>query len=186
MIFVTSIPSTGTNFLLSLLGPHESIHELPKKIKRGEKHHSVVFTHLHQTYNHIILEYAQKYRTIVPLRDPLAAATTWASRYSMGWQEAKNRFLSWHQLAQLDKKANIEYLPVDLPRRDEALAKLGLSLETDWHPVNQSPPHPLKAQYRAGRIPDLPEKYLFALQDVEESIRPLLEREGYKDLLWWS
>jgi len=142
--------------------------------------------------------------TVVPLRDPLLSLIT---RHQQG-DSMDNLVIdvvgAWQWLAL--NKLNPLYFPVDQKFGEWERHDLGcymyadLRFEgfmqgdvhwpfSDWTPVNSQGDYPLKTAYYAGdfdRIKAEIGQPVHYLQDIEGVLRPLLEREGYRELIWWT
>lgn len=165
--FVVSVPSTGTIFLVNLL-----------------KQVGDVFWQHHGDTNTI--GYVRDYRTITPLRDPGLALCTWLDG-GLGRRHILERLSLWECVVAFDEACEIEYMPVDLPgHREAALQALNLGIETNWLPVNSQPNYMIRRQYIEGDVSRINPLYWKKLKELAPLLRPLLERHGYQDLLWWE
>lgn len=167
MIFVPSVPSTGTMFLVNLLVRHNQ---------------EVVW--LHHDDNGVI-DLALKERTITPLRDPGLVLCTWIDN-KIGRKHILDRLSLWESVVAYDEAMKIEYVPVDLKHhRDVALQSLNLNLMTDWKPVNSTGVYKVRKEYLNGEVSRIDPLYWKKLKDLSPALRPLLERVGYRALPWW-
>lgn len=192
MIFVPSVMSTGTNFLLALLGGEAwNLFEiLDGKLING-KRPDVATIHLrHKDWQEsdwmwpTIKAFAMGHRTIAPLRDPALSLIT---AVHSGKYDPMLRLAGFRDLVELDALAGVEFLPVDLPGvREEVLAQILPGVVSSWRPANSLGDYPLKRRYLAGDADALPSRLWFELRAAESRLRPLLERVGYRGLLWWS
>jgi hypothetical protein len=148
---------------------------------------------------------AWNHPTIIPLRDPLAALISYQRRAEDTGQIDTGLFRPatdivdrWKMLAESEARLHkVNYLAWDLPEfvassrlwdraqavglRDPRPSRSGLPK------LNTSGDHRLKDAYRAGDLAGLASvSALGYLIDAEETLRPFLERRGYRDLLWWS
>ncbi len=152
--------------------------------------------------------WCRRFRPVMPMRDPLRVAISHEIR------SAEMDVGTWVKAGPVMDAHLAQYLPLDLLSTDKErvgalrgiLRSRGLErgepvkhcLEWagKWDDVsgsqdlaNASGGHPLKQIYAERDFYSLkaamPAK-VKALQDQERSLRPWLERMGYRDLMWWS
>lgn len=122
MIYGLTIPRTGTHFLTTLLEDYEAkvVHIWPKEVD--------TWSQLLHAGDPII----------VPLRHPLEVAKSWKRREIGPGDTLKVLDLPqwWRLLIGVVDPAHPYYLPLDVPDRDNYLARICLladvDLETDW------------------------------------------------------
>jgi len=156
--------------------------------------------------NYIAEAMIEKYPTVTPLRDPLLSIITRHSRHP----DKDHRYIiaayTW-----LLQQPKVFCLPVDTvgdsdtPHRQlllkVALKVCGLDPYVDYvkqyaetWPVSNTAKDmpfnlPLKEMYKAkdlDGIEKLLPREIATLREEEKNLRPLLEKWGYCDLLWWS
>lgn len=150
--------------------------------------------------------------TIIPLRDPLAALISYQHRAEETGQIETGLFQPtsvivdrWIMLAESEARLHkAHYLAWDLEQASgvgdpesfkarlwDAAQAVGLRdpkpSRAGLPKLNTSGDYPLKDAYRAGNFEALLIGVLGMayLIKVESRIRPFLERQGYRDLLWW-
>ncbi len=170
---------------------------------------------IHGHFNHDNIKMMQAFATtcpvVIPLRDPLLAliSSKQRDRSQHGqYLHVVDQFVD--MVAKIDvcrKVYDPLYFPIDLidkedmnDRRDALRAVLihtGLDdpgyswpVAKDWpRPNSRDDDHDLKRAYLDGDFKTvklhLP-KEVERLKDAECVIRPLLERVGYRDLIWWG
>lgn len=187
MIFSPSVPSTGTNFLLGILGGEawDLFETLRGKTING-KPPDVAILHLPTAawLWEKVETFALTHRTIIPLRDPLLSVAT---ALRVGQRDPMLNILGFEDIVTLDALTEVEFLPVDLPGvREAALESIAPGVVTNWLPVLSQGDYPLKREIAAGNVSSIPAGLWRALCSREARLRPLLERVGYRNLLWWS
>jgi hypothetical protein len=168
---------------------------------------NLVYGHVYERELPTLLSLARWWKPIVPLRDPLAGLVTRQNRHPD--QTHTHIVNAWLRLVEVVDELEPEYVPLDLlikpeDRRDAMIrvvekAKLGcgawhtqaLTWASQWpqNKHNSKGNYPLKEAYRAGDIEALEGVLgheLTQLRLAEPVLRPFLEKQGYKDLLWWS
>ena len=146
---------------------------------------------------------------VIPMRDPLLALVSTAERNpDNDPMKQVDAFVSLAERIEGMHETYVPmYVPVDLMaeqrpvKRYDALVQLQLhcglpierSLTTDtaslWAPINSAGKYPLKTAYYEGEkkpIWDRLGREIGVLQANQETVRPMLERIGYSDLLWWD
>ena len=128
-----TIRGTGSLFLRNLLSPPYELVPL----QGAPVKHSLVFDHLYPGHMKHFHRWIQKFDVLVmPVRNPASVAATWIKR----GEKLEHFLFMWSQWAALAPFAHI--LPIDHPDRDQYLKKLsdavGIPLETDWEPFNQT------------------------------------------------
>jgi len=124
-IFLTSIPHTGSHFLQHLLSLDKFIHVFDANIEEHLKKADLI---------------------VAPLRKPEDVWKSWVRRFNTTPNEHIKRgaaFLNcWERMNHFSMTYTIHFLPVDVERREEWLAKMGQlvgkELKTDWPKVNGS------------------------------------------------
>lgn len=137
---------------------------------------------------------AQCWDVIVPVRDPLLAVITRHIRHP----DLDHRYIV-HAFARLELlDSYVHWLPVDLAPsvRPPLAVDVPTEASESFLKANQAPSynvtpsnHPLKQAYLAGDFQTIATQCgpaVDLLLDKAEDIRPLLERLGYTDLLWWT
>ncbi len=201
------------NFIqLQALRKNETFLRDPVSGQAGLVHGVVNLLQGHFTPQHaqLIMAFAAQCPTIIPLRDPLAALVTRQHRHpELSHVHIVNGFVELASKIDLHRDSfNPLYVPWDMfhatDDRVMALTDIvehaGLSYDKnaetigDWAaswPIaehNSQGVYPLKRAYKDGDWPALraelaPE--IQVLQQAEHIIRPMLERVGYRNLLWW-
>lgn len=209
--FVLSVQHTGTWFAISLIRLWKSAHfeelklAVPERMKRGVK--PDFFSHLHHHCDSRICELndtvLQNHKTVLPVRDPLLSLITRQSRHPT-W---RHRYIvdGFCWMAEREDAENAHFYPVDLGddadsrfRRTLAVAEhWGMPPVAEmgefakrWEKQNATGSNWMKVAYRNRRLSEICDQGLRNeieyLQSCEGVIRPFLERQGYKDLIWWS
>lgn len=212
MFVLLSLPHTGTTFTASFLEGTPGVDGRINLEAMGDGSPPdglyVLLMHFRPETWLYAAPWCRRFRPVMPMRDPLLTAISHEIRASD--MDVGN----WARAATVMDAHVAEYLPLDLltteKERVGALRKVLRSrgLERggpikhcmrwarDWDEIsgkkgesNTSGAHPLKALYEAGDFEALqkvmPDK-IAALQEHERSLRPWLERMGYRDLMWWS
>ena len=131
-----------------------------------------------------IKAFAMGHRTIVPVRDPLLSVIT---AIQIGKHDPKLRVRAFEDLVELATLTKVEFLPVDLPdHREATLERIKPGAKTNWKPSNSIGDCKMKRDYHEGEVEDIPDDTWSYLLSREVILRPMLERIGYRDLLWWS
>lgn len=141
----------------------------------------VVHVHLRQTQWlwAAIKAFALGHRTVIPMRDPLLSVI---KGLHIGDIYPQRRVQAFEDVVKLDRLTDVEFVPVDLPGKRVNWIK-------EWGPENSAGNYPLKQAYCRGDTSDITSD-ISGVWDFlckrEDKLRPLLERIGYRDLLWWS
>jgi len=178
MIFSPSVPSTGTNFLLGVLGGEAwNLFEIFEGKTINGKPPDVAILHLRAEGRWPEIEtFAKIHRTIIPLRDPLLSVTT---ALHVGQRDPMLNILGFEDIVKLDAITKVEFLPVDLPEhRTAALELIAPGTVTNWRPVLSAGDYRLKREVAAGDVSSIPADLWSALRSREAVLRPLLERVG--------
>ena len=179
---IVSVPHTGTNTVLKQAeGAVITLDTLFKSkiLQRRDLGGSwesglidgqnVVWGHFTQNHIQFIQALALGATVYVPLRDPLAVILSCDNR----GQDLDANLEAWELFATQFyplKLAETNYVPVDL-----------MDIEAE----NSKGNYPLKIAYRERFMRTL-SPYIKKLQPFESLLRPILERFGYKQLMWWS
>lgn len=154
---ILTIPHTGTHFVLNLLGgTRDNLHDWMSK-KFDANGHNFFVAHIYRLPVFEIME-SEGYNIICPMRHPITTVRSWHDRYTKdpieipdegvpGYVENLERYINpefvpnlYKSLITADQLYDINFLPIDSPKREEFLQKLneklGLSLETEWRPLN--------------------------------------------------
>lgn len=189
-IAVTSVPSTGTNWLLTQLKPYygepQNMNDAIRKHPQANLDAPLQFTHyaISGVRAQDIVKHTKDVPLLTPLRDPLLSMTTWCARGWLG-ADATKRLSGWIDLAAVDRQRTVVYIPIDLPEvAKERMSRMGFYANTDQ--VINTRGQGNKAKYAAGDFSYLPAWARAWLVEHEKHLRPLLEREGYHKLQWWS
>ncbi len=126
MICVTSVPQTGTQFVIDhLLESFERCTEMPAE--RG-----YFYMHVYQKGIPEIRGWLKQYPCIVPMRHPLKVAKSWRAREKPVGEMCD----FYRRLVTAVDPFEPFYIPLDVPTRQTYLdlinESLGLGLETDW------------------------------------------------------
>jgi len=155
-IVMPTIRGTGSLFLQNLLSP-----PYERVTLRGEqKPFSLVFDHLYpQHIPHFERWFSVFSVMVMPIRDPMTVAATWAKR----GEKFEHFFFMWERWAEYAPFAHI--IPVDLEgERDSRLERLskeiGLELSTDWAPFNQT------KTSKGGTIPQEDVQTLYNIPEI--------------------
>ncbi len=171
---------------------------------------NLVYGHINEPAEGYIRTICAWWRPIVPLRDPLLGIITGKNRNPA--QDCSYIVERWLRLEWLVDPFAPHYIPLDLLRtpeeRGEALAdvleatqvsmtdamsrQLNLWANT-WpqYQYNSRGTYPLKVAYY-NRDMKYIEKHgnmaneLMTLRGAESVLRPLLFKQGYRDLMWWT
>lgn len=192
MIFVPSVMSTGTNFLLGLLGGEawHLLEILDGKLINGRRPDIATIHLRHKDWQEsefilpTVKAFAMGHRTIIPMRDPALSVITALQSQKY---DPMLRLFGFDDVHELTTLTQVEFLPVDLPGiRDQALQAILPGAKTDWKPTNSLGDYRLKLMYQNDIASAIPQELWEALRRREGRLRPMLERIGYRDLLWWS
>ena len=167
---------------------------------------NIVAGHFYMNCMPMIKTLAQYWRPICTMRDPLAAIIT---RHESNKKETvpvdpiMMPFM-FNAFIHLVMKMNPYIVPLDLVKtksdkikmlKDVSnVAKVSPSKEyidsyVDKKPINTLGKYPLKKMYDMKDIEGLKKEIglqIEVLKMLEPTFRPILEKVGYKDLMWWS
>jgi len=144
-----------------------------------------------------------KYRTIIPVRDPLLALITRHVRHA-NWSH-RHIIHGFKMMAKYHDHKNVFFLPVDgrmnAQDRFRLLLRLmeftGIKAQTKlagwasrWQApeYNVTPPHELKKRYASGDYHGIRralKQHCDLLEGECEDLGPFLKALGYQDLMWW-
>ena len=205
--------STGVYDVLA--GKDGESHAMKSGIRRESFHRKMVY-HEHVRTDHRFsasmsrtqLMMAALFRTVIPLRDPLAALVSYQHRAEIDGRIGTEDFdpvghvvFRWVVMATEEslKRCGPIFLPWDTlgKRSPESAARLlkGLAMMLGlfdgptggiWD--NDSGDYLLRRAYDDGDLATLEDKVvgLKQLRNREPQLRPFLEGVGYKNLIWWS
>ncbi len=188
MIVLSTVPSTGTNFMRKLLHAPSKGNAMPNIMSyNGDT--PVCFTHCFQNRWPQIKQAGLDGATFVtPMRDPALSIGTWLF-HRVTEKEMENRWGCYSTLLWTDSWfEDVRYVPIDLHHlRDDALRAVNPDLKTAWKPENANGRHKFAATYYEGQPWRCwPDGLWDRLKNEEDRLRPLLERIGYRNLLWWT
>lgn len=217
IIFIPTIQHTGTWFLIEFLKRHshvggfseakdmqlfDNITLMHTHFGEGEgKHPNDVLKFFHPEVVKLI---ADKFRTVIPVRDPLFALLTRQARHP----DLRHDYIVNGFIALAGFYQSVFVLPVDLYKAkaiedrktilENLLVYLQIPVEEyinkwsyDWPVYNYAgdPENELMELYHTGQREKIqniiPEEYGH-LKSNEPILRPFLEGIGYKNLLWWD
>lgn len=129
-MIVTSIPHTGTHFLMDLLGFRKPWREFTHGWQSSNAGHR--FDHILPQQKHLFLPLIEKEMTFIPLRHPRAVLKSWEDR----GKPVTVLEAMWRVLVEDIHPLNPIYIPVDTTAREgsleDARERSGLDLETNW------------------------------------------------------
>ncbi len=186
VIPIISVPHTGTNSVMELF-KNKGYNEIPLREVRNldETKTNLIYGHIEKRNVQFIkdLKYINNIsQFIVPMRDPLLSLlSAYNRKEGMG-----DMLTSWDLWIEYVHILNPFYVPVDLDvsslvYRDIKFEDIGL--------YGYRGEYGLKRAYYDRNLEAIVRKLcgnIKSLKDKEFVFRPILEKLGYKNLLWWS
>ena len=214
LALLATVPHTGTNWLLEFLRPHfEHVVQTTELVKTESyqrdasgvvlglsmRGHDLVWGHVREREKQLMFALAAAgVPVIVPVRDPLLALCSTRNHFPAGDGDSWF-FEAWKLWAAMDDWGPT-YVPIDRmdgSDLDEVLVALHASDDVESieaqlvsPPVNSQGDYPLRIHYDARNKHALRGALGAPLWErlltMEPLLRPILERLGYRDLLWWT
>jgi hypothetical protein len=204
---VCSVHHTGTWFVIRFINRHPDTKNMGtpalKKVldgRHGLKEDNTL--HAHFLHGKEIIDLANKFNAVIPIRDPIASIIT--SKERVPKEDPFRIYTEFTRLLQVDKD-KVFFLPVDLYKKK--IYKVGLlrSLESflnltyndnwvneyaeQWKPINTQGVYKDKKKYLIEKDFNYTyhkyNKYIKVFQK-NRKIKNFLKDLGYKDLLWWE
>jgi hypothetical protein len=159
---------------------------------------NLVWGHFHEKEKALLFGLATAWPAVVPVRDPLLSLCSRRARQPSE-DDLGRMFEAWRLWVAFDDWEPA-YVPVDLPNHNALVAAAMLfatpmvpsqiEAQETREPLNSQGAYPLRNAYDAGdrevvRVGLGPAVYT-RLRNMEGELRPILERVGYRDLMWWT
>lgn len=168
---------------------------------------NLAYGHIYEKELPTILSLAQWWKPVVPLRDPLLSLLTRQNRHPD--QSHIHIVASWLRLVDIVDECDPCYISLDLlnteEKRKDALEKVVFAcgggygawfdVVNNWarnwpkYKHNSKGIYALKEEYLHGDMTNIEQELkqeLVHLRHAEPILRPFLEKQGYRDLLWWN